>query len=105
MKQVFKNRFIKPYFLSSSNELSRFIGNLGKVKELWLEDSVGANYVCYVCRESLSRELVFCISFCSEENVNDLNLIHWDKANLLVIETGKTIQLINEDLLVIKVLD
>jgi len=105
MRQIFKNRFIKPYFFGSSNELSRFVRNLGEVKELWLEDSVGANYVCYVCRESLSGEVIFCLSFCSEEEVNDLNLIHWSKANLMVVETGKTVQLINEDLIVIKVLD
>lgn len=49
MRQVFKNRFIKSYLFRSADEQSRFIQNLGIVKALWLDDSIGENYLCYVC--------------------------------------------------------
>jgi hypothetical protein len=105
MRQIFKNRFIKSYLFRSADELSRFIQNLGSVKDLWLDDSIGENYICYVCRNSLTRKVLFCLSFCTESQEDDLNFIYWHDSKLMVIETGKWIYLINEDLSIIKSLE
>ena len=105
MRHVFKNRFIKSYLFRSADEQSRFVQNLGMVKDLWLDDSIGENYLCYVCRDSLSRKVLFCISFCTENQEEDLNIIYWHESSLMVIETGKRVYLVNEDLFIINSLD
>ena len=105
MKQVFKNRFIKSYLFRSADEQSRFIQNLGIVKALWLDDSIGENYLCYVCRDSLTRKVLFCISFCTESQEDDLSVIYWHESSLMAIETGKRVYLVNEDLFIINSMD
>lgn len=96
MKQVIKNRYLKVFGFSSSEEALTFLNNQKAHKILSLDETFGDNYYCYVCYHSLTKEKVFALSFSSDEREDNLNLLYWN--NLLVLDTGKNIYLIDETL-------
>lgn len=95
MKQIFRNRYVKSFSFASSEERSVFVRNLKVESILDLKESYGENYYCYVCYDSLTGRKQFIITFDSEEQENDLSLVFWDEARLLVVHTGKYLYLIN----------
>lgn len=98
MKQVLKNRYVKAYKFSSSQEASVFISNQKTNNILSLEETFGDNYYCYVCYHSLTSEQEFVISFCSDEKEDNLSLLFWDDSNLLAIDTGRNLYLIDDEM-------
>lgn len=98
MKQVFKNRYLKGFKFSSSQELSTFLGNQGTGNSLTIKDTFGDNYYCYVCYHSLTKEKQFVLSFSSDENEEDLNVLFWDEHKIFILDTGKNIYLIDDNL-------
>jgi hypothetical protein len=96
MKQIFKNSYIKVFSFTSSQEASAFANNQGTKKVLYIDDTFGDNYYCYVICHSLTKEKQFVLLFSSYENEDNLNFLYWD--GLLVLDTGKNILLIDESL-------
>mgnify|MGYP003429414724 CR=1 FL=1 len=96
MKQVIKNTYIKGFRFSSEEEALTFLKNQKAERSLSLEDTFGDSYYCYVCYHSLTRERQFVLSFSSDESEDNLNFLFWD--NMLVLDTGKNIYLIDENL-------
>ena len=94
MKQIIGNRYLKEFKFSSSHEALIFFNNIKAKSCLFLEDTYGENYYCYVSYHSLTKEKQFILLFCSDESEENLNFIFWD--NLLVLDTGKSIFLIDE---------
>jgi hypothetical protein len=100
MKQVIKNQYLKGFRFSSLQEASTFLGNQAIKKCLALGDTYGDNYYCYICYNSLTAEKQFVLSFSSDESDENLNFLFWDERELLVLDTGKNIYLIDNNLFV-----
>lgn len=96
MKQIIQNRYLRGFSFSSSEEASTFFNKQKASSSIFLEDTSGDNYYCYVCYHSLTKEKLFILSFESDENEDNLNFLFWN--NLLVFDTGKNIYLIDEAL-------
>lgn len=96
MNQIICNKYIKAYKFASSQEASTFAGNQITKNYLSIDDVAGDSYYCYVGYHSLTREKQFVLSFSSDENEDNLNLLYWD--DLLVLDTAKNIYLIDKSL-------
>ena len=96
MKQIIKNIFIETYKFNSSREASTFLSNQVAEKILSLNDSYGDYYYCIVGYHSLTLEKKFVLLFSSDEKEDNLNFMFWD--NSLVLDTGRNIYLIDENL-------
>jgi hypothetical protein len=96
MKQIVKNSYIKAFKFTSSKEASSFVSNQGAKKHLSVDDTFGDNYYCYIGYHSLTKDKQFILSFSSDENEDSLNFLFWD--SLFVLDTGKSIYLIDESL-------
>lgn len=96
MKQIIKNSYVKTFKFESSQEASTFANNQGSKKALSIDNAIGDNYYCCVGYHSLTKDKQFVLSFSSDENDGNLNLLFWD--NLIVLDTGKNIYLIDENL-------
>lgn len=96
MKQIIKNSYLKGFKFSSPEEASTFHNNQKAKKSLSIVDAFGDNYYCYVCFHSLTREKQFALSFNSNESEDNLNFLFWESS--LVMDTGKSIYLIDENL-------
>jgi hypothetical protein len=100
MKQIVKNFYIKALSFTSPEEASFFVSNQRGNKYLSIDDTFGNNYYCYIGYHSLTKEKQFLLSFSSDQSEDDLNFLVWDR--LIVLDTGKTIYLIDEILNIIK---
>lgn len=96
MKQIIQNRYLKGFSFLSSEEALTFLNSQKADKSLSLEETFGDNYYCYVCYHSLTQEKLFALSFSSDEREDNLNFLYWN--NLVVLDTGKSIYLIDEAL-------
>ncbi|GAA4789638.1 hypothetical protein GCM10023231_17060 [Olivibacter ginsenosidimutans] len=94
MKQVVQNKYLKGFSFSSSEEALTFYNNQKADHSLSIEDTFGDNYYCYVCYHSLTNDKLFVLSFSSDEREDNLNFLYWN--NLVVLDTGKSIYLIDE---------
>ncbi len=103
MKQVIQNRYLKGFSFSSSEEALTFSNSQKVNKSLSLEKTFGDNYYCYVCYHSLTQERLFTLSFSSDESEDNLSVLYWN--NLLVLDTGKNIYLIDETVNIIASLE
>lgn len=96
MKQIINNQYLKVFSFCSFNESETFFANQNSKKKLFIENSFGDNYFCYVCYHTLTREKKFALSFCSDENDDKLNFLFWN--NSLIMDTGREIYFIDENL-------
>lgn len=96
MKQIIENRYLKGFRFASLEEASTFFNNQKSERNLFIQDTIGDSYYCYVCYHSLTIEKQFVLSFSSDESEDNLNFLFWD--NMLVLDTGKSIYLIDESL-------
>jgi hypothetical protein len=100
MKLVVGNRYLKAFRFSSSHDALMFMGNQHAEKSLSIEDTVGDNYFCYVSYHSLTSKKEFVLSFSSDDPEDKLNFIFWDEHKKLVLDTGRLIYLIDENLVI-----
>jgi hypothetical protein len=105
MKQIIKNRFIKPFSFKTYNELSYFSKSYEKGKHLWLGGLNGQHFITYQFCDSLTNEVFFLLSFSSEKMESELALMQWHESKLIVVETDIQVHLINEELSIIASLD
>jgi len=98
MKQINGNQYIKSFGFKTSQECSTFVSNQGIKNILSLDETYGDNSICYVCYNSLTHEKLFIITFSTDEDENNLSLLHWNESHLLVLDTGKEIYLIDNNL-------
>jgi hypothetical protein len=98
MKQIIKNRYIKSWCFTSSQELSSYLSSQTIPNKLSLEDTYGDFFYCYLCFDSLTSEIQFGITFQSYERDENLNFMYWDASGLFVIETDKNIYFIDYNL-------
>lgn len=98
MKQIFENQYIKSFRFTSQRELSFFISNQNAVRVLSLDEYFGDYYYCYLGYHSLTGDKIFAITFSSDEVEDNLNLLFWTQSDLLVVDTGKNLYLINSDM-------
>lgn len=103
MKQIIQNKYLKGFRFSSSGEALIFLNNQKANNSLSLENTFGDNYYCYVCYHSLTKEKLFTLSFSSDENEDNLSFLPWN--NCFVMDTGKSIYLIDEFLCIKTSLD
>jgi hypothetical protein len=96
MKQIIENRYLKEFKFSSSKEALIFFNNQKAKRSLSIDDTFGENYYCYVCYHSLTKDKQFVLSFSSDESEDNLNFLLWH--SLLVLDTGKCVYLIDENL-------
>lgn len=99
------NRFIRSYSFTSPAELSYFLKKQGSIRELWLDDSIGNYYICYLFCDSLTQKPMFSITFSTDKSEAELNLLFWSGSKLIVLETDNKIYLINEELYIIASID
>jgi hypothetical protein len=102
MKHVFENRYLKELELHSANELLNFLNKQTVAKKLSIDDSLGENYYCVISYDSLKKEKEFIISFSTAENIENLNFLFWTQKKMFVLDTGKKIHIISENLKIIK---
>ncbi|MBN9386393.1 MAG: hypothetical protein J0H74_36890 [Chitinophagaceae bacterium] len=105
MRQIFKNKFIKAYVFNSYEESLTFKNNQSPDKFLVLDNSFGDKYFYYVCFDSLTREKLFYISFCSDMSEDELIFFSWHESKLIVVDTGKEIYLIDNELRIVTSFD
>jgi hypothetical protein len=103
MRQIFQNRFLRSYQFSNAVEQTAFIQRVSATRVLSIEESDGQNPICCVGRNSLTHEAEFVLSFRSDSSEEYLNFLFWD--GTMVLDTGKTVYLIDEKLSIIASLD
>jgi len=84
MKQLIENRYLKGFRFSSEKEALVFFNNQKTERSLYIEDTFGDNYYCYVCYHSLTNKKQFVLSFSSNESEDNLNFLFWDSIFVLV---------------------
>lgn len=102
MKQIIGNRYVEMFKFASSQEVSFFLHNQGNTSIINFDETFGDNYFCYVCRHSLTKEKQFVLSFSSNESSDNLNFLFWEKHNLIILDTGTFIYLLDNKLNVVK---
>ena len=102
MKQIIGNRYVEMFEFASSQEATFFLHNQGNTRVIDFDETFGDNHLCYVCHHSLTNEKQFVLSFSSDESSNNLNLLFWEKHDLIVLDTGKFIYLLNNKLTVVE---
>ena len=105
MKQIFKNRYLKVTSFNSHNELNEFVNNLKVKSNLDLKDSFGDYYYCYSFINSLTSEKEFCITFSTDEKVENLSILVWDAMGLFILYSGVKIYFIAQDLTIVNSFD
>jgi hypothetical protein len=96
MRHIIENRFLKAFTFSSMSELSTFVNSQKAERILSIENALCERYYCYICYHSLTLEKQFVISFGSSESEENLNFMFW--GNLLLLDTGEDVYLIDETL-------
>ena len=96
MKQIIENKYLIGFKFSYFKEASTFFSNQKAKRSLVINDTYGDSYYCYVCYHSLTRETEFVLSFSSDLSEDNLNFLFWE--NMFVLDTGKSVYLIDENL-------
>jgi len=97
MRQIFRNHYIKVETFNFNKDWAAFIDKQNAERVLSLMDVQGDNYYCYIFCHALTGEEEFFLSFSSDHKQEELSLIHWPYSDLIVLETGRNIYLINTD--------
>lgn len=87
MKYIFNNIYIKVLSFESFGKYCRYIDGIPG-KKFHLEGSYGDKYYTFLVKDSLSQENLFIYSFQSDYSKNDLAVLFWEKAGLIVLHTG-----------------
>jgi len=95
MKQIFNNKYVKSFKFISSHEFLYFSNKQIVPRKMFIEESYGDYYYCYIIYNSLNGEKLFAISFNSDEKEDDLNMLFWNEAGLIVIDTGRKLYFID----------
>jgi hypothetical protein len=95
MIRVYENKYVKDFQFSTKGELSKFLDRLPDIKILELDNSYGDTYHCYIFYHALSKEKEFVIVFSTYGSSENLQLLFWDKNNLVGLENGAGFYLIN----------
>jgi len=66
MKQIFNNSYLKSFKFSSYQEVEEFLDSQKSKCALALKETFGNNYFCYVCYHSLTRDVLFTLTFSSD---------------------------------------
>lgn len=98
MKQIFKNGYVKSFSFTSIQEVEVFLHNQETKNILVLNETYGDYQYCYVWYDSLTGQKQFIVSFSSDDKEDNLNLLVWDRTEILVVDTGKNLYLINKKL-------
>lgn len=101
MKQVINNIYLKCVKFNLLEELSCFVREQKVENTLFLDDKNGNDYYCYIAYHSLTSEKLFLISFCSDEEEDNLNLLFWNEYKIIVLYTGNDTYLIDDKLNVV----
>lgn len=105
MKQIFNNSYLKSFKFSSYQEVEEFLDSQKSKCALALKETFGNNYFCYVCYHSLTRDVLFTLTFSSDADADSFNFLFWDEPKLFVLDTGEYIYLLNDKLSIVKFLD
>lgn len=98
MKQIVRDKYLKIFKFSSSQEATTFLRSQDTKNVLSIDDTLGDTHFCYVCFHSLTHKKQFILYFSSDEDDNSLNFLFWEKHKMLVLDTGNGIYLINDSL-------
>lgn len=98
MKLIFENKFVKTFCFASHDERTRFIAYQKVDHALELVETFGEYYYCYVTYHSLTEEVQSIISFGSDEKSENLRLLHWTKNDIMVLDTGDRLFMIDNHL-------
>ncbi len=96
MKRICNNKYLKVYKFSNLQEAVKFCANQNSIHSIELEEDYGEFFYCCVCLHSLTRDPIFSIVFGSDQQDDNLNILFWE--DLIVIDTGQNIYLINHEM-------
>ncbi|MBL8183411.1 MAG: hypothetical protein JNK51_00660 [Blastocatellia bacterium] len=96
MKQIFQNRFLRSMQFSNSREELAFLNQVPVERVLSIDLDDGQNPICYIGYDSLTQDIEFVLSFRSESNEEDLNLIFWQ--DRIVFDTGRSVFFVSYEL-------
>jgi len=105
MKLIVENKYIKTFSFRTYQESSTFVDKQEAKFKLSLNETYGDNFICYVCYDSLTQQKLFAISFESDEDLDNLNLLTWIENRLLVLDSGKRIYVIDDSLNIVSSLE
>ena len=95
MKLICNNIYTTLRRFESFREFSIFINNQS-INSLSLK-TIGDAYYCLSIHDALTQEEIKRINFCSDKMEEDLNILLWHNARLLVIDTGVQVYFINSE--------
>lgn len=101
MKLIFDNKYIKSYQFKNENEFERFVDNQDVQKKLIIEKDGNDFFYCYVGYNSLNSEKLFVITFDSYKAKEELAFLYWTKTNLVVLDNGNEIFLVDDSMQII----
>lgn len=96
MLQIFQNRFLRGYQFPNSVEQEAFIERVSAARVLSIDKSDGQNPICYVGRNSLTHEAEFVLSFRSDHNEENLNVVFWN--DQIIFDSGSMVYFVTADL-------
>ncbi len=95
MKCIIENLYFKSYHFTTKQEALFFLNQQKTKKYLFLDETDGDHLYCYTCLDSLTNEVRFLIFFYSYKLEETLNLLFWPREDILVLDTGGYIYLID----------
>ena len=98
MKTIFENRYVKSHQFNSEEEFKPFYANQEATKKLILEEQGGEFWHCYVGYDSLTSDKLFTIGFDSDTSQEELNFLYWSESNLMVLDNGNEVFIVNEEI-------
>lgn len=96
MKQIFQNRFLRSIQFSNSGEELAFLKQVPVERVLSIDLDDGQNPICYIGYDSLTQSIEFVLSFRSESNEEDLNLIFWQ--DRIIFDSGRLVFFVSNEL-------
>lgn len=98
MKQIFQNRSIRSFQFTNSVEESAFLERISPKRIVTVDESCGQNSICLVGSNSLTNDVEFVVSFRSDCNEEDLNLVFWN--DLMIVDSGKKVFFVGDEIVV-----
>lgn len=96
MKQIFLNTYLKTYTFDGYDDLKNFLKKNDNKKTLTLKETFGDFYYCFTLCDSLTGDKDFIISFSSDEKIENISILFWARFDLIVLNTGNLIYLIDK---------
>ena len=106
MKQIYENKYMQSIAFGSLKELDYYLKQQpSTLEKIFINDGIYDKYYALVFCHSLIETKEFIILFGSDEDEDLQSILYWDKASLIVLNTGSRIYLINEKLEIITSFD